>query len=215
MVVTTQKEFGEIIKALGDRSRWVVIGCSECAAVCQTGGSAQVDEMVQRLEGAGKTVLATASLASPCDRRLSRRDLRRVSAELTEADGVLCLACGGGVQAVADVIDLPVVAALDAHYVGTVERLGVFYEECALCGQCVLNDTGGICPVALCPKGLRNGPCEGSRGGRCDAEPEAECVWEVIYARLEAQGRSEELATLRPAPSRSRGRRTHRSGGRP
>jgi len=198
MVVTTQKDFPEILRALGDRDRWVIVGCAECAAVCRTGGSAQVDEMVERVEGAGKKVLATLSLASPCDRRLSRRDLRRVSGELAEADGVLCLACGGGVQAVADVIDVPVVAALDAHYVGTVERLGVFREECALCGQCVLNDTGGVCPVALCPKGLRSGPCEGSRGGRCDADPEGECVWEQIFARLQAQGRSPALIAPRP-----------------
>jgi len=211
MVVTTQKEFPEILRALGEGNRWVLVGCSECAAVCQTGGSAQVDEMAQRLEEVGKTVLATVSLASPCDRRLSRRDLRRVSAELAEADGVLCLACGGGVQALADVVDLPVVAALDAHYVGTVERLGLFHEECALCGRCMLNDTGGVCPVARCPKGLRSGPCEGSRAGRCDADPEEECVWERIHARLEAQGRPEAFAGARPAPAQARTRAGHRS----
>jgi len=215
MVVTTQKEFGEILEALGEGLRWVLVGCAECAAVCQTGGSAQVEEMVQRLEEAGKTVLATVSLASPCDRRLSRRDLRRVTGELAEADGVLCLACGGGVQAVADLVAVPVVAGLDAHYVGTVERLGVFHRECALCGDCLLNETGGLCPVALCPKGLRNGPCEGSRGGRCDADADGECVWERIHARLQALGRPDSFTKTRPAPSRGRGRAGTRPGRRP
>lgn len=204
MVVTTCKEFGEILQALGERPAWVVVGCAECAAVCQTGGSAQVDEMVERLAGSGKTVLASVSLASPCDRRLTRRDLHRVERELGQADGVLCLSCGGGVQAVADVVGLPVVAGLDSHFVGTVERLGVFSEECALCGDCVLNATGGLCPVALCPKGLRNGPCEGSRHGRCDADAEADCVWERVWRRLEEQGRSEGLGVFRPAPDAAR-----------
>ena len=37
MVFTTQKEFSEIQSAMGERRSWVVIGCAECAAVCQTG----------------------------------------------------------------------------------------------------------------------------------------------------------------------------------
>ncbi len=203
MVVTTPKPVEEILSALGAGERWVVLGCSECAAVCQTGGSAQVDEMVRRLEDAGRTVLASISLDSPCDRRLDRRDLRRVAGELAEADGVLCLACGGGAQAVADVVDVPVVVGLDAHFVGTVERVGLFHEECALCGRCVLNETAGLCPVALCPKGLRNGPCEGARDGRCDADPEAECVWERIHARLAERG-STGFGTYRPPPDAGR-----------
>lgn len=183
MIVTTQKDFSKILSALGERRRWVVVGCAECAAICQTGGSEQVEDLVGRLEEAGKQVLAAASLASPCDRRLSRRDLKRVEAELDSADGVVCLCCGGGAQAVRDVVGLPVVCALDAHFAGTVERLGLFREECSLCGDCLLNQTAGLCPVALCPKGLRNGPCEGSAAGRCEADADAECVWARIFGK--------------------------------
>ncbi|GAB4276401.1 MAG: methylenetetrahydrofolate reductase C-terminal domain-containing protein [Deferrisomatales bacterium] len=211
MVVTTQKGLDEILDAVGEAQGLVLVGCSECAAVCQTGGSAQVDEMVERLEERGKRVLAAVSLASPCDRRLSRRDLKRVEAELARAEAVVCLACGGGVQAVASVVDTPVVAALDAHFVGTVERLGRFHEECALCGECVLNDTGGLCPAALCPKGLRNGPCEGSRDGRCETDPDTECLWERIHERLEAAGRTEAFTSLRPAPAAGRWGRPRRT----
>ncbi|MDW7711152.1 MAG: methylenetetrahydrofolate reductase C-terminal domain-containing protein [Deferrisomatales bacterium] len=218
VVVTTRKALEEILEALGSRRAWVVVGCAECAAVCQTGGSVQVEEMVEELVARGKTVPAAVSLASPCDRRLTRRDLHRVERELGQADGVLCLACGGGAQAVADVTGLPVVAGLDSHFLGTVERLGVFHEECSLCGDCVLNHTGGLCPVALCPKGLRNGPCEGSRGGRCDANPEDPCAWERIHARLAEQGRAASFAALRPAPDASpwgRPRTTRTRGGAP
>ncbi|MBI5015944.1 MAG: methylenetetrahydrofolate reductase C-terminal domain-containing protein [Deltaproteobacteria bacterium] len=204
MIVTTQKEFSDVLAALGAGRRWVVVGCAECAAICQTGGSAQVEEMARRLEDAGREVLAQVSLASPCDRRLSRRDLRHVEAELRAADGVLCLSCGGGVQAVAGLVDRPVVAGLDAHFAGTVERLGVFHEECALCGDCLLNETAGTCPVALCPKGLRNGPCEGSHDGRCEADAEAECVWERIHARLAEAGSEECFTAFHRAPDPNR-----------
>lgn len=216
MVFTTRKELPEILDALGEGRSWVLVGCAECAATCQTGGSAQVEETARELEERGRKVLATVSLASPCDRRLARRDLRRVEAELREADGVLCLSCGGGVQVVADVTGRPVVAGLDAHFVATVERLGLFHEECRLCGRCLLNETGGVCPEALCPKGVRNGPCEGSREGRCDVDPGAECVWERIHRRLAEQGRAEAFGLPHDAPSGARWgrpRSTARSGG--
>ena len=214
MIVTTQKDLGEILGRMGEGRRWVVLGCAECAAICQTGGSAQVDEMVQRLEDAGKEVLASVSLASPCDRRLARRELRRVEAELEKADGVVCLSCGGGVQAVASVVGVPLVAGLDAHFAGTVERLGVFREECVLCGDCILNATAGICPQALCPKGLRNGPCEGSREGRCDVGGELECAWERIYNTLAVAGREMEFGEPHDPVDAARWGRPRSAGGR-
>lgn len=198
MVVTTPKPLEEILAALGDSRRWVVMGCAECAAICQTGGSAQVDEMAQALEERGMTVLAAVDLPSPCDRRLTRRDLKRIAGELEQADGIVCLACGGGAQAVASLADVPVVVGLDAHFLGTVERVGRFHEECAMCGACVINETGGICPVTRCPKGLRNGPCEGSRDGACDVHPERACAWEEIHGRLEARGLLEGFEEVRP-----------------
>ena len=198
MVVSTPKPLEEILEALGDGRRWVVMGCAECAAVCQTGGSAQVDEMAEALEERGMTVLAAVDLPSPCDRRLTRRDLKRIAGELEQADGIVCLACGGGAQAVASLADKPVVVGLDAHFLGTVERVGRFHEECAMCGACVINQTGGVCPVTRCPKGLRNGPCEGSRDGACDVHPDRECAWEEIYGRLGIRGLLESFERVRP-----------------
>ena len=52
--------------------------------------------------------------------------MRRAVSQTAAADGVVCLSCGGGVQAVASVLGRPVVAGLDAHFAGTVERLGLF-----------------------------------------------------------------------------------------
>ena len=130
-------------------------------------------------------VIATISIESPCDKRVSARDLRRIESELEKAEAIIALTCGSGVQAISEITRKMVIAALDTCFLGMVERLGIFYERCSQCGECILNDTAEICPVTLCPKGIMNGPCEGIIGERCESNEERECVWHTIYTRLE------------------------------
>jgi hypothetical protein len=66
-------------------------------------------------------------------------------------------------------------------------------EQCRECGQCVLNMTGGICPVTKCAKGLLNGPCGGPQDGKCEADPEKDCAWILIFKRMQALGRVDDL----------------------
>jgi hypothetical protein len=84
-------------------------------------------------------------------------------------------------------------------------------EMCAGCGDCVLHLTAGMCPIARCAKGLLNGPCGGSRGGKCEVSPDTPCVWEQIVSALERQGRTELLEVTIPPkdwrPSRNGGPR--------
>ena len=55
--------------------------------------------------------------------------------------------------------------------------------DCQMCGQCVLHNTGMICPMT-CPKSLRNGPCGGVRNnGNCEVKPEMMCVWVTAWER--------------------------------
>lgn len=54
--------------------------------------------------------------------------------------------------------------------------------DCHACGQCVLRQTGLICPMS-CPKGLRNGPCGGTLHGECEVYPDKPCVWVRIHER--------------------------------
>jgi 5,10-methylenetetrahydrofolate reductase len=51
--------------------------------------------------------------------------------------------------------------------------------DCRGCGQCLLSQCGGACPMN-CPKGLRNGPCGGMLGGQCEVFPEKHCVWQRV-----------------------------------
>jgi len=74
-----------------------------------------------------------------------------------------------------------------------------FSERCAMCGECVLNVTGGICPVTRCAKGLLNGPCGGSDKGKCEVDKDKDCAWILIYNRLKELNMFENMKETRPA----------------
>ncbi|MCX6876750.1 MAG: methylenetetrahydrofolate reductase C-terminal domain-containing protein [Verrucomicrobia bacterium] len=69
--------------------------------------------------------------------------------------------------------------------------------DCHACGQCVLRQTGLICPMS-CPKGLRNGPCGGTLHGECEVYPDKRCVWVRIHQRTARD--SQALPDLLPSP---------------
>lgn len=68
--------------------------------------------------------------------------------------------------------------------------------DCRACGQCILSQTSLICPMS-CPKGLRNGPCGGTIGGRCEVYPDKDCVWVRIHRRT---GGGTAVPKLNPSP---------------
>jgi hypothetical protein len=117
---------------------------------------------------------------------------------IEEADCILVMACAYGVQTLALYTDKPVYPALDTLFMGQEMSPGIFSEVCVQCGECVLAWTGGICPLAGCPKGLLNGPCGGSKNGKCEVSAVKDCAWELIYDRLRKQGRLENLKKRRP-----------------
>jgi hypothetical protein len=93
--------------------------------------------------------------------------------------------CGAGVQDLVDYFGKIYVPALNTKFLGGTERIGKFYERCRACGDCVLYETGGICPVVRCPKGMMNGPCGGVYEGKCEVEGyKQDCAWVLIYNRL-------------------------------
>lgn len=68
---------------------------------------------------------------------------------------------------------------------------------CRDCGDCSLPDIAFLCPESQCAKNQRNGPCGGTRDGKCEVE-EFECIWARAYDRLKYEGREHEL--LQNAP---------------
>jgi len=191
MIISQQKPFEEILTILGEKKRVFLIGCSLCATLCQSGGEEQVIEMKERLIGEGKEVSGHVVIEAVCHILNSKKELAAHKAALKETDVILVMACGAGVQTVTELKKIPVVAALDTLFLGNVKRFGQFEERCSLCGECILNKTGGICPVTTCSKGLLNGPCGGMHDGKCEIDPERDCAWVKIYDRLEELGQLE------------------------
>ena len=197
MIITKKKDINAILASLKGKKTVYLFGCDSCAEQCATGGKKELAEMTAILEENGIKVSGTSLPAETCYRQLALKDYR-TKPELKEAEAVLVLACGAGVRTVADAAEetQPVFPALDSFFLATVERVGRFFEGCSLCGECVLDSTGGICPHTECPKGLLNGPCGGVAHGMCEVDTDSECAWVRIYNRLEKQGRLDALKKI-------------------
>jgi len=189
MIVSTQKPLEQILSSLEGGQKVFIVGCAKCASVCKAGGEEEVFRMQDDLMAAGKEVTGTIIIDETCHMLRTGRDLRSRKEQVEEADFLLVLSCGAGIQSVAEASDKKVVAGTDSKFLGNIRRFGQFEQRCSLCGDCRLNDTGGICPVTVCPKGLLNGPCGGMEDGNCEVDSTRRCTWVTIYERLERQDR--------------------------
>jgi hypothetical protein len=200
MIVTTQKPLDEILDFISPYRNILIIGCDGCTQPPR--GLREAESLGQLLELAGKLrnkdfTFKTGTLVKQCDSYLTAPALKAL---MDGVEAVLSLACGAGVQTVAEILpEIPVFPAQNTHFIGAEEReQGLLEERCASCGDCILALTGGICPVARCAKGLLNGPCGGSENGKCEVDPERDCAWALIYERLKKQGKLHLLDEVRP-----------------
>lgn len=199
MIITTQKPLEEIMRTLQSYSNIMIVGCGTCATAVQTGGEPQVREMADKLRG--KWFVDTVVVEAPCDERIARKDWREIQSQGRgkNIDALLCLMCGAGVQTLAELAELPCVPGLNTHFLGKVERIGLYYERCRACGNCHLGETAGICPVTRCAKGLMNGPCGGMIDGKCEVGGYVrDCAWFLIWKRLKKFGRMDLFRKVRP-----------------
>lgn len=204
MIISKQKPFPEILAALEECARVFLVGCAKCATVCKAGGEEELFQMQEGLSAAGLEVTGSIVIDEACHMLRAGRDLRGRKEMVEEADALLVLACGAGVQSVSGAVPKRTVAALDTLFLGNIRRFGQFEQRCSLCGECIVTETAGICPVTVCAKGLLNGPCGGMAEGRCETDPDAECAWVLIHERLAAQGAAEKLRKIVPAKDFSR-----------
>lgn len=70
--------------------------------------------------------------------------------------------------------------------------------RCKDCGDCSLPDIAYLCPESQCAKNQRNGPCGGTRDGRCEVDGYGDCIWLRAHERLKVSGNSESLLTHSP-----------------
>ncbi|MHA1593112.1 MAG: methylenetetrahydrofolate reductase C-terminal domain-containing protein [Candidatus Baldrarchaeia archaeon] len=187
MIITKMKPLDEIEKMIEPYEKIFLLGCNSCAAVCRTGGEEQIKEFYKKFSGK-KKITGSIVAETPCDMRTLRADLRLVRKAVEESDAILVFACGVGVQTVAALTGKIVIPALNTLFSGQVERIGVYHELCKFCGDCMLYETVGICPIAICPVMSVNGPCEYVVDGKCTLLPGRECVWYLILDRAKSLG---------------------------
>lgn len=208
MIVCERKPMAEILGFVERHGRILVAGCSECVTVCQAGGEREVETLASALrlyfstKGRSVTV-RTAVLTRQCDPEF----LEECADAVSEVDAVISLGCGVGVQFMAERFgEVPVYPGVNTKFAGGSVAPGTWAERCGLCGDCILYLTCGICPVARCSKGLLNGPCGGSQGGKCEVSPDIDCAWHLIYERARKLGRLDMLLEYQPPKDWSRSR---------
>jgi ferredoxin len=209
MHATIQKPIQELVDCLNSKERVFVVGCGNCAAKCHSGGEAETREMAERLRRRGVDVAGwacTDSGTSLCKLSLTRKMLNEDhKSETDQADSFLILACGQGIHTVIDATDGGVVhAGCDTIFGGETISDDFITEYCSLCGECLVEYTGGLCPVTLCAKSLLNGPCGGAKDGKCEVDKNRDCGWQLIYDRLEALGKLDQMKIYMPPKNNSK-----------
>jgi hypothetical protein len=191
MIVTTQKPLDEIMGFLAPYKNILIAGCDGCTQPPR--GIKEAETMAQILDLAGQLkkkmfTFSTTTIAKQCDSYLVSTTFKP---HVEGKDAVLSLACGIGVQQLARIFPgLPVFPGQNTHFMGAEEREGGFMiERCGGCGTCHLGETGGVCPIVGCSKGLLSGACGGSKNGKCELSPDKDCGWVKIYESLKALGK--------------------------
>ena len=185
-MLITQLKSKETLGSLISGKVFLII-CHGCKEVSFP--EAEAAELQKELLEAGKlTGVLTTDYICNVENLQARLERRR--AMLDEADAVLVLSCGVGVQTVAELVsDKKVYAGCDTYRLPGFQGVTPLEVNCDQCGECYLNLTGGICPITACSKSLVNGQCGGSKNGKCEVDPDMDCGWERIYRRLEMLGR--------------------------
>ena len=185
MLITQLKDKEAIESVL--RRKVLLINCHGCKEVRFP--VAEAEALRKELSEAGRLagVITTDYI---CNVENLTKRLEKHAAEVAEAETILVLSCGVGVQTVADMFaDKRVCAGCDTLPMPGFQGVTPLEYDCDQCGECYLNLTGGICPITACSKSLVNGQCGGSKNGKCEVDPNMDCGWERIYRRLEMLGR--------------------------
>ena len=202
MIVAERKPLSEIRGFVETYRRILIAGCGTCATVCLAGGEAEVKVVASALRIAflrdeKEVEVLEDCVTRQCEPEFVEKIQQRVKDEGVEA--VVSLGCGVGVNFLAQTLEtVPVFPGVNTEFFGAAVEPGVWVEMCAGCGNCILHLTGGICPIARCSKSILNGPCGGSRDGKCEINPEVDCGWALIVERMEKLGTLDRLAEILP-----------------
>jgi len=186
MLITELKSKETILSLI--QGKVFVINCHGCKEVHFP--EKEAEELEKELENV-TGIFTTDYICNPENLKLR---LERFADRIAEADTILVLSCGVGVQTVAELFEgKRVCAACDTYALPGFQGVTPLEYDCKQCGECFLNLTGGICPLTACSKSLVNGQCGGCKDGKCEVDPNMECGWERIHRRLAQIGRLDAL----------------------
>lgn len=212
MIVADRKKIPEIRDMIGKHKKVLLVGCGTCVTVCLAGGEREVGilgsalRMSLKLAGNSDTEVDECTIERQCDDAFIDILAHRAGGY----DAICSFGCGAGVQALAERFPTtPVYPGLNTQFIGILESQGVWTEKCAGCGNCRVGEFAGICPITRCAKQLLNGPCAGSRNGKCEVREDLDCAWQLIYDRAQAIGTLDALEATAEAQDWS----TARDGG--
>ncbi len=126
MIVGDLKPLAEIVSAIKEYKQVLVLGCGSCVTVCLSGGEKEAQQLshdlsqIRHYEGPPPKFEVGAIL------RQCEEDLVLEYQTLPAGtDAILSLACGAGVQTLADAYDpLPVIPALNTTFLGASAKAG-------------------------------------------------------------------------------------------
>jgi len=201
LIVAEQKNLEEIRRMIAPYERVMLLGCGTCMTVCNAGGEREVSflhnalRLAQSRSGDEAHSFSEYTIKRQCDYEF----LEALNDKIDDVDVILSLGCGIGVQAIAERFpDTPVLPGVNTAFMGMAKEWGIWDERCAACGECRLEETGGICPITRCTKGILNGPCAGTKNGKCEANKDIDCAWVLIYNRLERLQQLEKMRRYYP-----------------
>jgi len=169
-------------------NRVYVMCCEGCKEISYPKNDAIA--MINAITVSG-TDLTVTELVYMCNEEHLALHLQKSTDLVRSADTILVISCGVGVQVLRELIsknfegqDKVIIAGCDTYPLPGFQGLTPSNFDCALCGDCHLNETGAICPVTSCSKSLINGECGGAKNGKCEVDSNLECGWERIHKRL-------------------------------
>jgi ferredoxin len=149
VIVAERKPLEAIAGMVEGCSKVLAVGCGTCVTVCFSGGRQEVAALaaslrMKRAIGGKPLAVDEAMVQRQCEWEY----VDTLAERLKDYDAVVSLACGVGVQTLAERFPaLRVLPALDTRFMGLPSEPGVWEERCQACGHCILDKTGGICPV--------------------------------------------------------------------
>ncbi len=197
MIIGEHKPIKELLEMIDGYNSILMVGCKGCVTVCNAGGKTEVEilsaalRMARHLKGKPVTIDELT-----LDRQCEPEFIAWLDDSLKKSnyDAIISLACSIGPQYIAEAFEsMVVLPGLNTSFMGGTLEHGIWGEYCAACGNCLIHNFGGLCPVTRCAKGLLNGPCGGSLDGRCEVNSEMECIWQLIYERMKKLGQLDRL----------------------